>query len=178
MTQTGEARPGWLVELTAMVAGSSEQIRRKVPPCYIFCYYILDRLKLQKSNPVHTLTHTHHLYMYILMFEHFEGETFISFEIIFGLYQGTVEPRYYVPRLQRFHPYNVQIPKSRISVMHYIFYRYRLQRTPLQRNFRYNVQISRKNMKNGLRYNVQRGSISAVKRAKLPANTCRSEQLA
>ena len=74
----------------------------------------------------------------------------------------TVEPRYYVPRLQRFHPYNVHIPKSRISVMHYIFYRYRLQRTPLQRNFRYNVQISRKNMKNGLRYNVQRGSISAV----------------
>ena len=56
--------------------------------------------------------------------------------------------------------------------MHYIFYRYRLQRTPLQRNFRYNVQISRKNMKNGLRYNVQGGSISAVKRAKLPANTC------
>ena len=78
----------------------------------------------------------------------------------------TVEPRYYVPRLQRFHPYNVQIPKSRISVMHYILYRYRLQRTPLQRNFRYNVQISRKNMKNGLRYNVQRGSISTVKRAK------------
>ena len=83
---------------------------------------------------------------------------------------NTVEPRYYVPRLQRFHPYNVQIPKSRISVMHYICYRYRLQRTPLQRNFRYNVQISSKNMKNGLRYNVQRGSISAVKRAKLPAN--------
>ena len=79
---------------------------------------------------------------------------------------NTVEPRYYVPRLQRFHPYNVHIPKSRISVMHYIFYRYRLQRTPLQRNFRYNVQISRKHMKNGLRYNVQRGSISAVKRAK------------
>ena len=78
----------------------------------------------------------------------------------------TVEPRYYVPRLQRFHPYKVQIPKSRISVMHYILYRYRLQRTPLQRNFRYNVQISPKNMKNGLRYNVQRGSISAVKRAK------------
>ena len=77
---------------------------------------------------------------------------------------GTFEPRYYVPRLQRFHSYNVQIPKSRISVMHYILYRYRLQRTPLQRNFRYNVQISRKNMKNGLRYNVQRGSISAVKR--------------
>ena len=62
--------------------------------------------------------------------------------------------------------------------MHSICYRYRLQRTPLQRNFRYNVQISRKNMKNGLRYNVQRGSISAVKRAKLPANTCRSEQVA
>ena len=60
---------------------------------------------------------------------------------------NTVEPRYYVPRLQRFHPYNVQIPKSRISVMHYICYRYRLQCTPLQRNFRYNVQISRKNMK-------------------------------
>ena len=79
---------------------------------------------------------------------------------------STVEPRYYVPRLQRFHPYNVQIPKSRISVMHYILYRYRLQHTPLQRNFRYNVQISRKNMKNGLRYNVQRGSISAMKRAK------------
>ena len=95
-----------------------------------------------------------------------------------GPYIYTVEPRYYVPRLQRFHPYNVHIPKSRISVMHYIFYRYRLQRTPLQRNFRYNVQISRKNMKNGLRYNVQRGSISAVKCAKLPANTCRSEQLA
>ena len=72
----------------------------------------------------------------------------------------TVEPRYYVPRLQRFHPYNVQIPKSRISAMHYLFYRYRLQRTPLQLNFRYNVQISRKNMKNGLRYNVQRGSIN------------------
>ena len=50
--------------------------------------------------------------------------------------------------------------------MHYILYRYRLQRTPLQRNFRYNVQIARKNMKNGLRYNVQRGSISAVKCAK------------
>ena len=94
------------------------------------------------------------------------------------LSHGTVEPRYYVPRLQRFHPYNVQIPKSRISVMHYICYRYRLQRTPLQRNFRYNVQISRKNMTNGLRYNVQRGSISAVKRAKLPVNTCRSEHLA
>ena len=71
----------------------------------------------------------------------------------------TVEPRYYVPRLQRFHPYNVQIPKSRISVMHYIFYRYRLQRTPLQRNFRYNVQISRKNMKNVHRYNVQIGEV-------------------
>ena len=84
----------------------------------------------------------------------------------------TVEPRYYVPHLQRFHPYNVQIPKSRISVMHYIFDWYRLQRTLLQRNFRYNVQISRKNMKNGLHYNVQWGSISAVKRAKLPANTC------
>ena len=89
------------------------------------------------------------------------------------MYVGTVEPRYYVPRLQRFHPYNVQIPKSWISVMHYIFYGYRLQRTPLQRNFRYNVQISRKNMKNSLiRYNLQRGSISAVKPAKLPANTC------
>ena len=82
------------------------------------------------------------------------------------LNESTVEPRYYVPRLQRFHPYNVQIPKSRISVMHYILYRYRLHRTPLQRNLRYNVQISRKNMKNGLRYNVQWGSISAVKRAK------------
>ena len=30
------------------------------------------------------------------------------------------------------------------------------------RNFRYNVQVSRENMKNGLRYNVQRGSISAA----------------
>ena len=49
--------------------------------------------------------------------------------------------------------------------MHYILYRYRLQRTPLQRNFRYNVQISRKNMKNGLRYNGTH-SISAMKRAK------------
>ena len=50
---------------------------------------------------------------------------------------GTVEPRYYVPRLQRFHPYNVQIPKSRISVMHYILYRCNdCNKLPLELNYR------------------------------------------